>query len=69
MKKNSQLTPFVAHGIKMMIETGVISNLIKRYGIIDGIHLLLYIYLCHKGPFTNYGREFSGFLNPPPPPM
>ena len=33
MKKNSPLTPFVAHTIKMMGETGIKNNLSKRHGL------------------------------------
>ena len=35
MKKNSPLTPFVAHTIKMMGETGIKNNLSKRHGVIS----------------------------------
>ena len=35
MKKDSPLTPFVAHAIKMMAETGVKNNLSKRHGVIS----------------------------------
>ena len=33
MKKNSPLTPFVAHTIKKMGETGIKNNLSKRHGV------------------------------------
>ena len=35
MKKDSPLTPFVAHAIKMIAETGVKNNLSKRHGVIS----------------------------------
>ena len=35
MKKDSPLTPFVAHAIKMMAENGVKNNLSKRHGVIS----------------------------------
>ena len=35
MKKDSPLTPFVAHAIKKMAETGVKNNLSKRHGVIS----------------------------------
>ena len=35
MKKNSPLTPFVAHTIKMMGETGIKDNLSKRHNVMS----------------------------------